>query len=355
VDEQAVDIGDDWLERFRTIAVELDMGVVITYLQRWRAGPRNAATLIDRTGAFVATYAKVHTCDFSMEAALTPGDAFHVASLSTAKGRSASDDDLLRLEFPESARALMLDGAEVILTPNACELNEDRIGQFRTRAFENMVAVAMTNYPAPHCNGHSCAFDGVAYLSDDTTATTRSSSRPEPGVVFADVDLDLLRQYRKNEVWRRVPKAVRIRRAGSGTASEPFRRRDSRRVRPPHSYRLLDSPRAALPPLSALRGDAGRSSPRRWWPTRKGVAGSVDEPAHGLTDVDEFLASAAGTMNSITAGISPPDIPERCEHVSSSSAETTRRRKRSRCDAEPHPHGAETQQPACEVDALATH
>ena len=27
---------------------------------------------------------------------------------------------------------------------------------------------------------------------------------------------------------------------------------------------------------------------------RKGVAGSVDEPAHGLTDVDEFLASAAG-------------------------------------------------------------
>ena len=232
---KAVEIGDDWLERFRTIAIELDMGVVITYLQRWRAGPRNAATLIDRTGAFVATYAKVHTCDFSMEAALTPGDAFHVASLSTAKGQVRIGMMICYdWEFPESARALMLDGAEVILTPNACELNEDRIGQFRTRAFENMVAVAMTNYPAPHCNGHSCAFDGVAYLSGDTDRDHRIiEAGPEPGVVFADVDLDLLRQYRKNEVWGdayRKPYAYGA--LVSGTASEPFRRRDSRRVRP---------------------------------------------------------------------------------------------------------------------------
>jgi predicted amidohydrolase len=170
-----------------------------------------------------------------MEAALTPGDAFHVASLSTAKGQVRIGMMICYdWEFPESARALMLDGAEVILTPNACELNEDRIGQFRTRAFENMVAVAMTNYPAPHCNGHSCAFDGVAYLSDDTDRDHKIiEAGPEPGVVFADVDLDLLRQYRKNEVWGdayRKPYAYGA--LVSGTASEPFRRRDSRRVRP---------------------------------------------------------------------------------------------------------------------------
>jgi predicted amidohydrolase len=36
-------------------------------------------------------------------------------------------------EFPESARILMLKGAELILTPNSCPLEENRIGQFRTR------------------------------------------------------------------------------------------------------------------------------------------------------------------------------------------------------------------------------
>jgi hypothetical protein len=34
-----------------------------TYLQQWACAPRNAATVIDRNGLDVLTYAKVHTCD----------------------------------------------------------------------------------------------------------------------------------------------------------------------------------------------------------------------------------------------------------------------------------------------------
>jgi len=102
-----------------------------------------------------------------MEAALTPGDAFSVAVLDTRHGPVRVGMMICYdREFPESARVLMLEGAEIILVPNACDLTEDRIGQFRTRAFENMVAVAMTNYPSPQCNGHSCAFDGVAFTAD---------------------------------------------------------------------------------------------------------------------------------------------------------------------------------------------
>ena len=164
----------------------------------------------------------------------------------------------------------MLDGAEVILTPNACELNEDRIGQFRTRAFENMVAVAMTNYPAPHCNGHSCAFDGVAYLSDDTDRDHKIiEAGPEPGVVFADVDLDLLRQYRKNEVWGdvyRKPYAYGALGFRYGQRAVPPARLPASPTGPiAIAFSTLLAP--LWPPLSALRGDAGRSSPRRWWPT----------------------------------------------------------------------------------------
>lgn len=234
-EDLAIDTHGDWMHNFRRMAVEADMAIVITYLQRWRGAPRNAATLIDRTGRSVLTYAKVHTCDFAMEAALTPGDAFQVADLGTAHGQVRVGMMICYdREFPESARALMLEGAEVILTPNACELTEDRLGQFRARAFENMVAVAMASYPAPQCNGHSCAFDGVAYLRDGTSRDHKLvEAGPEPGVVFADIDLDLLRQYRRGETWAdayRKPYAYGA--LVSDTVREPFCRPDSRRARP---------------------------------------------------------------------------------------------------------------------------
>ena len=44
-------------------------------------------------------------------------------------------------EFPESARILMLKGAEIILVPNACPMEINRLSQLRARAYENMVAI----------------------------------------------------------------------------------------------------------------------------------------------------------------------------------------------------------------------
>ena len=71
-------------------------------------------------------------------------------------------------EFPESARILMLKGAELILVPNACPMEINRLAQLRGRAFENMTAIATCNYPdtVPDCNGRSTVFDGVAYLPE---------------------------------------------------------------------------------------------------------------------------------------------------------------------------------------------
>lgn len=71
-------------------------------------------------------------------------------------------------EFPESARILMLKGAELVLVPNACPMEINRLSQLRGRAYENMLAIATCNYPAPHpdCNGHSTLFDGMVYLPE---------------------------------------------------------------------------------------------------------------------------------------------------------------------------------------------
>ena len=162
-----------FVDHFCELAGELEMAIVITYLQQWEGSPRNAATVIDRQGRRILTYAKVHTCDFSLEAALEAGSDFPVAGLDTRYGPVRVGVMICYdREFPESARALMLGGAEIILVPNSCRLGEDRIGQFRARAFENMTGVAMANYAAPDsgrvddpdvCNGHSVAFSGIAY------------------------------------------------------------------------------------------------------------------------------------------------------------------------------------------------
>ncbi len=105
-------------------------------------------------------------------------------------------------EFPESARILMLKGAEVILTPNACELEANRLSQFRTRAFENMVGVAMANYATPQDNGGSVAFDGIAF---DGSGRSRDmllvEAGEQEGVCLAAFDLEALRGYRQREVW----------------------------------------------------------------------------------------------------------------------------------------------------------
>jgi N-carbamoylputrescine amidase len=149
---KAVDNRSKFIIHFQHLAIELNMAIVITYLEKWNGLPRNSSSVIDSKGNILMTYAKVHTSDFkAMESNCTPGADFYVCDL-PVKG------DVIKIgimtcfdrEFPESARILMLKGAELILTPNACRLEEKRINQFQTRAYENAVGVAMTNYPVPN-------------------------------------------------------------------------------------------------------------------------------------------------------------------------------------------------------------
>jgi predicted amidohydrolase len=179
------------------------MAIALTYLEKWPGAPRNSMSIIDRHGRIILTYAKVHTCDVEKEVACTPGDDFYVAGLDTAQGQVKVGAMIcFDREFPESARILMLKGAELILTPNACELEVNRLTQFRTRAYENMVGVAMTNYAAPDLNGHSIAFDGVAFDElERPREMLLAAAGQEEGVYLAEFDLERLRAYRKREIW----------------------------------------------------------------------------------------------------------------------------------------------------------
>ncbi len=202
---EAVDADGGFVAAFGTLAKELDMAIGVTFLEKQPGAPRNSLALFDRFGKRQFVYAKVHTCDFDVERNLTSGNDFHVAELDTACG-SVKVGAMICYdrEFPESARILMLKGAELILIPNACPMEINRLSQLRSRAFENMLAVATCNYPAavPDCNGHSSVFDGVAYLPDASGSrdTCLLLTDETEGIFTAELDLAMLRKYRETEV-----------------------------------------------------------------------------------------------------------------------------------------------------------
>ena len=201
----AVPIESDYIRAYQELAKELNMAVAVTLLEAWEPLPRNTMVLIDRYGHNILTYAKVHTCDFGEECRLTPGDGFYVADLDTGKGIVKTGAMICYdREFPESARLLMLKGAELILTPNACPMEINRISQLRARAYENMLGIATVNYPAGHpdCNGHSTAFDGIAYKPElpESRDTLLLDAGEEEGIYLADFPMDEIRQYRSREV-----------------------------------------------------------------------------------------------------------------------------------------------------------
>lgn len=202
--KEAITSDSHFVQTFGKLAQSLQMAIGITFLETYENGPRNALVLFDRWGKRKMTYAKVHTCDFDVEKYLTPGDNFEVVSLDTACGEVKVGAMICYdREFPESARILMLKGAELILVPNACPMEINRLAQLRARAYENMLAIATCNYPitVPDCNGGSSLFDGVAYLPelDGSRDTCLLQAEETEGLYIGEIDLLQLRQYRQVE------------------------------------------------------------------------------------------------------------------------------------------------------------
>ncbi len=231
---KAIDINSDFVACFGELAKELNMAIGITLLEKHTGAPRNTMVLFDRFGNLKLTYAKVHTCDFGAEINLTPGEDFYVSELDTEKGSlNVGTMICYDREFPESARVLMLKGAELILVPNACPMEINRLSQLRGRTFENMLAIATCNYPdsVPDCNGGSTLFDGVAYLPEleGSRDTCVFKADGNEGIYIAELDVDMLRRYRKKEVhgnaYRRPDKYGAITQT---EIKEPFIRNDYR-------------------------------------------------------------------------------------------------------------------------------
>lgn len=94
---------------------------------------------------------------------------------------------------PANWGSIMLNGAEIIITPNCCGLDDLRLQQFRIRAVENVVGVAMTNYLEPYQNGQSVDFDSRGNVVVHAGVSE--------GLYIAPFDLQALRAHRAKTIW----------------------------------------------------------------------------------------------------------------------------------------------------------
>lgn len=201
----AISKDSGFINEFRGLARELQMAIGITFFEKNNPRPFNSVIFFDRHGNKILHYSKLHTCAFDDEKVLSEGTDFYVADLDLNEGTVKIGSMIcFDREFPESARILMLKGAELILAPNACPMEINRLSAIRTRAYENMVAVATCNYPEGHpdCNGRSTLFDGVPWLREELGSRDMCvlEAPGEPGVYVAELDLDRLRTHRSNDI-----------------------------------------------------------------------------------------------------------------------------------------------------------
>jgi predicted amidohydrolase len=177
------------IERFGGIAREHAMAVIAPVLTVMDGRVRNVAIVLGKDGAPLGWYTKVHCIENEKALGVVPGDSWPVFDVAGARiGIQICHDN----SFPESARCLAMNGAEVIFWPHVMG---GWGGEFmdvllRSPAIHNGV------YHVPVCFG--CPTDRAwrpgmligrsSVIGPD--ATIVADAGRHPGIALARVDLD---------------------------------------------------------------------------------------------------------------------------------------------------------------------
>jgi predicted amidohydrolase len=123
---------------------------------------------------------------------------FTVALLQIAPFGNDQNRNLAKgLQYCREAKAL---GADLAVFPESWD--DIRTAGLKTRAFENLVGIAMVNYPAPQNNGHSQAYTCVAWRNGNSIDTLIARAGEHEEILLATFDMDEIRQFRSTESWR---------------------------------------------------------------------------------------------------------------------------------------------------------
>lgn len=174
-------VAKDWsrfVQRLSFIAAGHGIAVVAGgYEPNGDASPFNTVVVVDAKGAIVTTYRKIHLYDaykFKESERITAGPADQRVTFELG-GLTFGVMTCYDIRFPELARDLALEGADVLLIGAAWYKGEHKVEHWRTllkaRAVENTVWVAAAGTAGERTVGYSAILDPLGqaaeYLEDE--------------------------------------------------------------------------------------------------------------------------------------------------------------------------------------------
>jgi len=200
---------------FSELAKELGVVIIVPFFEKRMAGIyHNSAYIIDTDGSEAGLYRKMHIPDdphFYEKFYFTPGDLGFKA-FPTNKGKIGT---LICWDqwFPEAARLMALQGAEVLFYPTAIgwhPLEKEQYGENQHGAWMNVMkghAVANGVYVAaanrigleqylPNTSG--IEFWGSSFIAGPQGEILAQASHDKEEILIAEVDLDLQENVRQN-------------------------------------------------------------------------------------------------------------------------------------------------------------
>jgi N-carbamoylputrescine amidase len=195
------------VRRFRSVAKELGVVLPISFFERGHNNYFNSLAMIDADGKVLHVYRKSHIPQapgYQEKFYFTPGDS-GIGAVDTAYARIGAAICWDQW-FPECARLMALQGAELLLYPTAIgsepsDASYDSCAHWRRcmqgHAAANMVPVVASNRIGSESN-ESCDmhFYGSSFIADQFGALVAEADRQTPGVIKAEFQLDVLQPQR---------------------------------------------------------------------------------------------------------------------------------------------------------------
>ncbi len=198
---------NEGIAKFQSLARELGVVLPFSFFERDNQAYFNSVAMIDAGGEMLGVYRKTHIPDgvgYQEKYYFNPGDTgFRVWQTKFGQvGLGICWDQW----FPETARCLVLGGAEILLYPTAIG-NEPQFPDWDSRdhwqramqghAASNMVPLVASNRIGTEKGKTSeMTFYGSSFIADETGAKVAEADRTSETVLTHTFDLDAIRNQR---------------------------------------------------------------------------------------------------------------------------------------------------------------
>ena len=200
--------GHPAVEHFRTLARELDVVLPVSVFEQANNAFYNSVVIVDAGGEVLGSYRKSHIPEgpgYHEKYYFSPGDTgFKVFATKFAKLGVAICWDQW---FPETARALGLMGAEILMFPTAIgsepqdpSLDSSAHWQrtMQGHAAANVMPLVASNRIGVEEGAHyAMTFYGSSFIASHTGEKIAEADRSSETVLTAEFDLDAVRRYRQ--------------------------------------------------------------------------------------------------------------------------------------------------------------